>query len=477
MMTDVQLCNKAMLAKAPGHVKRWRYYDGDHPITYLNQKFSEVFGNSAPYKKNWCQVIIDSTRNRMKVQEWANDDTATAEAMAEVWKSCLRKSATEVITAALTTGESYLVAWTRPDGTVKAYYHDPTQAHVIYDEADPDTPRVGCKRWQGSSETGKQRWFIDLYYKYSIEHYYSDTEPSEHTSWVLDAAEGNPYGRIPIFHFRTNRRTMVGELSAGVLSIQDAINKLFNDMMVTSEYSAFNQRWAIASFEDGKLPSGPGTLLKLPPAAEGEQDTSVGTFAAGSPANYLEPMGNLTNDIAALTGIPRHYFEGQGANISGEALQTMEAPLIAKVERLQEIIGDTWTEAMTFCMQLRGNAVDPAGVECIWADPHTVQPETQATTRKTNTEAGIPIINILRDEGWSEDQLDQLREDQQEAAAVTATATAAAAPATQAPTPQRVPLTPDEAAPRFEAITRTPDIAGQLASTGALARAVNRQAN
>jgi hypothetical protein len=420
-----------MAAKQIAHSLRWRYYDGQHPIAFINPKMNQVVPNGVVFKKNWCQVIVDASRNRLKVQAWNADDDATIETMEDIWKRVLHRAANDLHTAALSTGESYLVAWQGPTGKPVAYYHDPRQAHVIYEDEYPDVPRVACKRW-----VSNKTYYLNLYYPGTIEHYESKNEPMNASAYTLQSSELNPYGVIPVFHFRTGRRVCTGELTAGVLSLQDAMNKLLNDMMVSSEFTSFPQRWGIGHWDEqaGGLPVGPGTLLKIPAAEAGDQPSGVGAFPVGDPGNYLEPIDSMADAMAVLSATPKHYFTGQGANASGEALQAMEAPLIAKIELYQGILGEEWQRAMAFCLMIQGQTVDPEDIECIWQEPHTVQPQSQATTRLTNTQAGIPILNILRDEGWTEDQLNQLMEDARAMMAVAPKPTAGQAqPATPGP--------------------------------------------
>lgn len=410
-MTDLKLCFDALEAKQRDHNMRWRYYEGDHPIAFINPKMEQVIPNSVVFKKNWCGVIVDTTRDRLKISSWSHESKTEAERMDDIWQKVLRRCATELHVASLATGEAYLIAWPDADGKPRAYYHDPRQAHMIYDVEYPDIPRVACKHWIGEGE--RPGHYLNLYYADRIEHYEAPIAPSVYTGYTLAGTDPNPYGAIPVFHFRVNRRKCIGDLTKGILSLQDAMNKLLNDMMVASEFTSFPQRWGIGHWEEdaGGLPVGPGTLVKIPAADANEQPAAVGVFPSGEPRNYLEPIDSLANDMGVLSGTPKHYFIGQGANISGEALQAMEAPLIAKCELYQDVLGDEWRRAMAFCLSIDGAKVDYEDIECIWQPPHTVQPQSQAETRFTNTQAGIPIINILRDEGWNQDQLDQLIED------------------------------------------------------------------
>lgn len=470
-MDDLKICFDALQAKAYHHMNAWRYYDGNHPIAFTNPKLAEVIPNGVVFKKNWCQVVVNTTRDRLKLASWNHEDQQVMDRAAELWKRVLGRNETRIYVAALTTGEGYLMIWPRIDGQgVSAYYHDPLQCEVIYEHEAPDVPRVACKRWPVKTPNG-EAMRLNIYYPTHIQHYVAPrVDASTHGAFQLESEEMNPYGTIPLFRFCVDERRNEGELTVGVISLQDAMNKLLNDMMVASEYASFPQRWGIGQWsEDSKVPIGAGTLLKIPGSVEGEQPASVGAFPTSDPQNYLQSIGALSNDMAVLTGTPKHYFDPAGANVSGEALQALEGPLIAKVEMYQQILGYEWSRAMAFALKLDGMEVDAEDIEPVWTPPHTVQPMSQAQTRLTNTQAGIPLINLLRDEGWTDEQIDQLKED---AAAMPAPA---AQQAQQQP-PAAVPVQPGPARTPtpIENAVRTPDLAGQLASTGAITRAVNR---
>lgn len=416
MNADLKLCIDALAAKQIPHSRRWRYYDGDHPIAFTNPKLSDVIKNGCVFKKNWCEVIINATRDRLRIQDWNTKDNAQDELVEDIWRKSLRKCASRVHLAALTTGEAYLIAWPDAQGKPRAYYHDPRQAHVVYEEDDPDTPRVACKTWLGKTADGRDVGYLNLYYKDRIEHYWASNVGMGVDNYVptTDPApvETHPYGVIPVFHFLLDKRRCVGELTTGILSLQDALNKLLNDMMVSSEFSAFAQRWAIGNFDpSSKIPTGPGLMTKFPAAAAGDQPTAVGTFETTPPENYLTPMDNMSNAMAILSRTPKHFFFAQSGDPSGEALAAMEAPLVAKVQEYQETLADTWVQVAAFMLALDRKDIDAEDIEVIWQPAHTVQPMSQAQIRMTNVQAGIPITNILRDEGWTDDDLDQLRED------------------------------------------------------------------
>jgi hypothetical protein len=447
---DLKLCFDALTDKQGERAKRWRYYDGDHPIAFQNEKIAEVIPNGVVFRKNWCQVVVNVTRDRLSVQSWSHTNDAIKTALEESWNDLLEKEAGQVHLAALVTGEAYLVAWPNQAGDIKAYYHDPRQAHVIYDDEDPDMPRVACKTWLAN---GGKNAMLNLYYPTGIVHYQAESkEPSSQTSYRIVGEEPNPYGIIPVFHFRLDKRVCVGELSIGVLSLQDALNKILNDMMVASEYAAFDQRWAIGEFmKSNKWEVGASKILVLPPGATGEQPTSVGSFPSINPEAFLRPMEDLRDALSLLSATPGHYFTTTGQIPSGEALQAAESPLIAKARRLQNAIDNPWMQVQMFCLRVKGVTAKQSEIDCIWKSPETTDPLLQAQVRQTNVAAGIPITNQLRDEGWTDEDLEQLRKDAAEDAA-----TKPAAPPTSPALP-RV-LTP-------AAIQATKTTLGQQATT------------
>lgn len=413
---DLKECVDALAKKLPPLTARWRYYDGDHPLAFTNPKMGEVISNGVVFKKNWCQVIVNAVRDRLNIQSW-NTDGAPSEDMDDIWKRILKRLSRAVHVSALTTGEGYVVAWEGADGDPVAFYHDPRQVHAIYADDNPDAMRCACKTWlvKGASNVAPMR-YLNIYYPDRIEHYQSQqVDGGASTSYVPtlpgDAhIDANQFGEIPVFHFIADKRTGLGELTAGILSLQDALNKLLNDMMVASEFTAFPQRYAIGNFDDkSKIQIGPGTAWLIPPGVQGEQPSSAGTFATMSPDNYLRPMDDIAGAMAALSATPKHYLFLTGGDPSGEALQTMESSLIAKITSYQETLGDTWRRLGSFLLRVKGKPVDD--LECIWADPHTTQEYTRAQTRLVNVNAGIPIVNQLRDEGWTEEQIEQLHRD------------------------------------------------------------------
>jgi hypothetical protein len=274
-------------------------------------------------------------------------------------------------------------------------------------------------------ESGKQT-FLNLYYPERILHYAAPSKrcdvsgPGAFVPYGDSPEEVNTLGGIPVFHYRVERRGK--SRLTDVIPLNNALNKLFADMMVAAEFGAYRQRYVISQVDPDAafIPTDPMKPWRFP-AGDGEgQGTQVGDFAATELENFIKGLDHIASRIAILSHTPKHYLLQTG-DVSGEALQAMEAPLVKEAAKYCARLATTWKHAAAFVMNLAGHTVSPNDIECVWEDEHTVQPLTEATIHKTNVDAGINIVTQLRREGWSEEELAQLAADEDEAQARDAT--------------------------------------------------------
>ena len=419
-MNDLQVMVTALAAKKWRYDKLWAYYDGQQPLVYSSKKLREIFsGLDARFTQNWCAVVIDSLLDRLELRApvVANDQPATA-MLGELWQGTgLVDEVFGVHEDVAVTGEGFVIAWPDADGQPEAFHNDARLCHALYDGENPRRMRVAAKWWQ--TEEDKIR--LTLYYADRLEYYeskrpYKDGEMASADAFgplgETPVAE-NPFGVIPVFHFRSNRRVVKSQL-ANVTEIQDAVNKLLADMMVAAEFGAFPQRYVISGAGIAGLRNNPNEIWDLAASDQGIQATQAGQFAATDLNNYILAINKLSADIGVITRTPRHYFYAQGGDPSGEALIAMEAPLIKKAVHLQSMMAPTWCSLAVSLLRLRGVDVSPVDVWAAYADAATVQPMTQATIAKTRVEAGMPLRTELKTyEDWSQEDIDEMDADAQ----------------------------------------------------------------
>lgn len=415
--TDLQIAVSNLSAKKMRYDKLWRYYDGDAPLVYTSERLREVFsGLDARFTENWCAVVVDSMLDRMELRtpSISGDETVSAQ-LAVLWEGTgLVEDEYTIHEDVAVTGESFVIAWPDEDGAPQAYHNDARLCHAEYDSDNPRRLRFAAKWW--NADGGFVR--LTLYYPDRMEYYISKREYKVGEEPSAKAFEPygdepvavNPYGMIPVFHFRSNRRKVKSQL-ANAWPVQDMVNKTLADMMVAAEFGAFPQRYVISMAGVKGLKAAPNSIWDLVAGEDGTQPTTAGQFNAMPLSNYLEAINKLTADIGIITRTPRHYFFVQGGDPSGEALIAMESPLTKKVRRLEETLEPTWRELAAFLLSLAGMAVSSQDIVAEYMPSETVQPRTDAEILKMLVEAGVPLDNVLRDRGWTATDLAELDAD------------------------------------------------------------------
>jgi len=415
---DLERAFQKLSAKLTYYNTLFKYMDGDQPTVYSSSRLKEAFSNiDAKFNQNWCSVVVNAALDRMEITGFDIIDTASDARMKELWdNNQLGIESEEVHEAALVTHESFLIVW--PDTTTKeieCYYNDPRLCHMFYDSENP-RKKVMAAKWYVDE---KYYYHMVLYYPDRLEYYktvkaFKDQPPKDSKPFARDVSvdggqASNPYGVIPVFHFRINRRSNIGELS-NILPLQDAINKLLADMMVAAEYGAFKQRWIISNSDTSDLKNSPNEIWEIPAGDGSSQETQVGEFAGTRLDNYLEAMDKLANSISIISRTPKHYFYNTGSALSGEALIAMEAPLNKKVSKFTESLGAVWTEVAQFMLRLSDIAVTQDKITPIWLPVTSTQPLTEAQTMNLTVATGVPLFTYLKQHGWSDTQLKDLEQ-------------------------------------------------------------------
>jgi hypothetical protein len=421
MTSDLGIALAALTAKKRDYDALWRYYDGEQPLVYSSEKLREIFsGLEARFTENWCAVVIDSVLDRMELYTpTVVDDEEATQALYGLWEETgLVDEEYGIHEDVAVTGEAFVLAWPEAGGAVAAFQNDARLCHAEYAAENPRQVRFAAKWW---AEEGSIR--LTLYYPDRLEYYATrhafkggETPTAKAFEPVAGLAGGeaiaeNPYGVIPVFHFRSNRRRAKSQL-ANVIEVQDAVNKLLADMMVAAEFGAFPQRYVISSAGIANLKNNPNAIWVLVASDLGVQATQAGQFVATDLQNYLNAINKLSADIGIITRTPRHYFYQQGGDPSGEALIAMEAPLNKKTVRVQATLAPTWRDLAAFLLRLQGHEAATRQIRIAYAPVETVQPRSAAEVRKLAVEAGVPLrTHLRRSEGWSEGDVAQMERD------------------------------------------------------------------
>lgn len=426
----------------------YAYYRGDHPLRYSTERLAKAFQKIGVYfAENWIAVIVDAVLDRLSLKGF---DLSTEEAsvdkqgnvieaensndtrLNELWEELdLSLVADDVHEAATVTGEGYVIAWkedlieSKENGTAEisealdVFYNDPRMCHVFYDSYRPTQKSYAAKMWKDAD--GYQKMI--LYYPDRLEHYKSSS-PSKSDLQVFtansfqpdieygeDGVEPNEYGVIPVFHFRSGRTSGKREVDRSSVSIQDAINKLFADMMASSEFTTWAQRVIISQNDPGDMLNGAGINWWIPAGDGKGQAASVQELGHKDLSNFMDAMERLSQRLLIISRTPKHYAYMVGSVPSGDALLAMEAPLVKKVTKRIQGYDPEWKALASFIMKLEGVDIARKDITTIWEPVTSVQPLASAETIKTEVESGIPLVTAARRQGWAKDEMEQLNQD------------------------------------------------------------------
>jgi hypothetical protein len=419
-MNDIKLAYETIISKRHQHDEAFAYYDGNQPLVYANERLRDIFkGQQVRFTENWCALVIDAVKERIQI-----GDVVTPEGLEDlihqIWEeNHLGIVSDDVHEAALITGEAYLIIWPDADtGNVEIYYNDPRLCHAFYDPEHPRRMRMAAKMWVDEND---ECYRMILYYQDRLEYYRTKQKAVNVGTWEAfvpddteypDGKAINPFGRIPVFHFKIRERFLRGDLY-DVIPIQNGINKLLTDMMVAAEYGAFRQRWIISNADVSVLKNAPNEIWHIPAGDGMGQQSQVGEFSPTDLNNYLDAVERLAADISRITRMPLHYFYSKGGYPSGEALLAMESPLNFKARDRIERFEPVWRDAIAFAMRIAGADVESRDVVINWLSIQTMQPETEAKVRLMDIQAGIPLEVSLKRSGWTQAEIEDLREAKQ----------------------------------------------------------------
>jgi hypothetical protein len=414
-------------AKVSAHNISLQYYDSTRQPQYLTERLRDFFNQNTHYTMNWMSVVVDAVRNKETIEAFTvagveKTDDARTDILNTIWDrnqgACEADLVHEYVHA---TGEGCIVAGVDGDGKAMFFANDPRCIEIVYGDTNPREIIQAAKFWMDGKTHKATVWTAqdDGVYEETLtgrSTTKTDAALAQIESGITYTSDGDPiktaYPRVPVFHFRRSARNIKPEFYQ-VQSIQDSINKTFVALGFSIENAADRIRWAITNsdmsvFQQAKA----GDVVAIPPSSQYEQQTALGEFGAADLQQISALLDGWVGNVAAITATPYHFFSNDGASgLSGEALQALESPLVAKITRYIRRLSPVWEDLASFALTVEGSATTTDEVTCTYADPRTTLVISQATARATNVQAGIPVTWQLRQEGFRESDIEQLLDD------------------------------------------------------------------
>lgn len=426
-MSDLKVALNSIVAKRPTYERADTYYEGDQPEIFANAHLRRLLSPTADdYRLNFAATVVDAVANRLEIAAVVGTSDEANGLLNEAWEhNELMLEANEVHKRALVFGDCYVIVWPDEDGHFQIGYNSPENVTLVYDAENPRRKAFGAKVWSTGVVENEQyptadiEHRLNLYYADRIEKYEArGTEFIRDAQWTHFETLENPFGEVPVFHFRTARPYGKPE-HLNAYGPQDAINKLVSVQMNTVDYQGAPQRYALANnsitneitdFEHGEtdrenlgaLENGPGELWYLKGVDE------VGQFDPADPQAFLAPLKDYIRAMASLTATPLHYFERTGNVPSGEALRVAEAPLLKKVQDRQVAFSSAWREVFSFILRANGRDED---VQVRWQHVESTDSLDTWDVALKKLKAGLPLKRVLVEMGYDLEVVQEIVKD------------------------------------------------------------------
>lgn len=370
-MSNLKTVVEGITSRAAEYREADAYYAGNVKEAWTTAFMARRFGRTDSYKINFANVVVDAVNNRLDIDAvLATSDTGQSALNTIMEQNEMALETNEIHKRALVYGECYVIVWPDEEGNVEISYNSPLTTKVFYSNENQRKKEYAAKMWTEVSPLGRKSTRMNLYFDDRIEKYTVNGEvtSANNNEWTLFETVENPYGEVPVFHFRTHRPHGTPE-HFKAYGAQDMINKLVRTHMDTIDYQGAPQRYALTgamadaeadAFDDDDtdrenmdaLKNGPGELWYL------KGVNQVGQFSPADHKVFTEPLMVYTRAMAASTDTPVHYFDRGNSNPSGEALRTAEAPLVKKINDRQVSFGSTWRDVYRFALMIEGVVED-----------------------------------------------------------------------------------------------------------------------
>lgn len=402
------------------------YYDGNHPLQFATAKWREAFGNLfGAFADNWCQIIVDSSVERLDVVGFQIDGKPSPAAWAVWQRNGLDVESVIAHTEAGKSGRAFLLVDPR-DGDPLITVEHSSQVVVVTNPANRRDRLAALKQWLG--DDGYQ--YVTLYLPEVVLRYQSSEparpgEGSGEIEWeprTDEAAEVvNTLGVVPVIPME-NKPGLLGQAHSDLepaLSLQDAINKLSSDLLVASEYGAFPQR-VVTGWESPRDPDTGKPLFGSQERRQwleaalsrvwtfGDPDVKATSLPATDLDNFVKATDQFVQHLAAQTKTPPHYLLGQVVNASGDALSVAEAGLVAKCRQKIRFFSDPWEEAVALALTASGTQTDPDVCEAMWANPERVSLGQLVDAAVKKATLGVPLPVLWLELGYTPQQVAEM---------------------------------------------------------------------
>lgn len=452
--SDVGIAVDAIRKGNIAYKQAGNYYDARTMEAFSSIRMRRAIARTGMgFRFNFAKIPVDAVANRLELSGVSSIDPDEQDTLDDLWQhNELDFELPNLLLRAGEFGDAYLICWPSPDADgsgdgpysmMDVHYNSPLTTRVFYDEENPRVKRFAAKMWKIG-----ERYRLDLYYADRIECYVSRASqstitgtsapqkatrdnwqryidpnaPDDDQEWPIP----NPFGEIPVFHFRNQRPYGMPE-HHGFFGPQDAINKLIMSHMASVDYQAFPQRYALEAAADAtsepaesdedefsfSMQTGKTGVSGADPRSQLNADagnvwflkgiTEVGQFDQADPSVFTAPMMTYLEFGAQISTTPSRMFTVTGITPAEGTQRMLEGPFIKKVRDRQRAYGAELAKMLTFCLSAMGHT-DP-DITALWAPAEVINDTSGLAVLAAKEALGVPRHQLLQEAGYTATQV------------------------------------------------------------------------
>lgn len=421
-MKHLQGAVKSVLDNKDHYETARDYYEGNVPEVFATARLRAAFKQTGDRSRlNFCRTVVHAVSNRLEIGSISAGSDEANEIIRKAWESNdLGLEADDAHRQACSFGDYFALVWPDERGEWQITFHNPLSAAIVYNPTNMREKLYGTLLWK----SGDNEHRMNIFTKDNVYKYRADTGMlTDNVHWAHVETIENPFGEVPMFHFRTHRpkgRPEHYEAYDG----QNAVNKLFITSMHTIDYHGAPVRYALTTGGDGELSdfdedeterenvgalrNGPGELWYL------KGVNRVGEFKPADSDSFWKPIREILRSMAVVSDTPLHFFERTGNNPTGNGQRTAEAPLLKKVEDRKRMFGYAWRDLFRFILRAEGIAGE---VVVYWKTNESLDELERWDVSLKKINAGLSHRQALREGGYTDEQIEQIMEERQQEAA------------------------------------------------------------
>lgn len=433
----IRVCLQDLSTLIPEYDKYRRYYEGDQSLVFGLELFHSIFGTSFDdFHSNWCEVVVDALTDRLEVEGLIleNEETQkeTSKAIWNVFRNNdMDEQQEDLHEGFAVEGRAYAIVWPDPELQARIDFQPAQNVIIRYSDDDWRLPVAAMKRWvTADGDIRVTVYTPEFVYKFhegretlSPTIVRSDTANTGPGAWSLQELRvrgeewplPNPMGIVPVVEFN-NRK---GSELKNMIPLQDAINYLAITSLGASAYAAFPQ-WVMntsATPPAGGWLNTPAQVWTVPNILDSDGKAlpfHMGQFQPGSVTQYRDLVEMFLQHAALTSKTPvRMFFQsdrgGRGDAPSGDSLIIDDEPLLDKVEKRQQRLGNAWMRvAKLVALAANITTVDEFRGETLWKDPRAKHRSSLLAEAKQMFDIGIPIKFIIRKLALTPDEVELL---------------------------------------------------------------------